>query len=360
MARLDIAVMDRVTLYLILSALGIASAALSWFLARATQRLAFRLGAIDEPKGGRKIHEIATPLLGGLGIGLVVLIAFGFLSPWLSVPSLALTGLMVATIILVIGGVLDDRHDLPAKYQILFPVAASAAAVLCGLSISHVTNPFGGAISLQWLKIGGFALVPSLLAFFWLMGVTYATKVMDGLDGLVTGQAVIGAVLIAALSLTQRYYQPSMAMLAIIVAGAFIGFLPHNVNPAKQFLGEAGSTLAGFLLGALAILSGAKLATALMVLGLPIADLAFVLAGRIRRGVSPFKGDDTHLHHKLLKAGLDKRHIVYLLWSMTALAGAAGLFVQTRGKALLFFLLCAVTAGLSAWADAKQKTKAKL
>lgn len=356
MAGLDVA-MDRTTLYLILVALGAASASLSWFLARATQRLALRLGAIDEPKGGRKIHEVATPLLGGLGIGLVVLIAFGFLSPWLSVPSLALTGLIIAMIALVVGGVLDDRHDLPAKYQILFPMVASAVAVICGLSISAITNPFGGAISLQWLTVGGVALVPSLLAFFWLMGVTYATKAMDGLDGLVTGQAVIGAALIAALSLTQRYYQPSMAMLAIIVVGAFIGFLPHNMNPAKQFLGEAGSTLAGFLLGALAILSGAKLATALMVLGLPIADLSFVLIGRLRRGASLFKGDDTHLHHKLLKAGLDKRHIVYLLWSLTALAGAAGLFVQTRGKALLFFLLCAVTAGLSAWADAKYKSK---
>jgi UDP-GlcNAc:undecaprenyl-phosphate GlcNAc-1-phosphate transferase len=352
--------MDRATLYLILAVLGIASAGLSWVLARSTQRLAMRLGAIDEPKGGRKIHEVATPLFGGLGIGLVILIAFGFLSPWLSVPSLALAGLLVATLILLFGGIMDDRYDLPAKYQILFSIAASAVAVLCGLSISHLTNPFGGTFSLQWMTVGGFALLPSLLAFFWLMGVTYATKVMDGLDGLVTGQAVIGAVLIAALALTQRYYQPSMAMLAIVVAGAFIGFLPHNSNPAKQFLGEAGSTLAGFLLGALAILSGAKLATALMVLGLPIADLAFVLAGRIHRGVSPFKGDDTHLHHKLLKAGLDKRHIVYLLWSLTALAGAAGLFVQTRGKALLFFLLCAVTAGLSAWADAKSKTKALL
>ncbi len=359
MAGLDVA-MDRTTLYLILAALGAASASLSWLLARATQCLALRLGAIDEPKGGRKIHEVATPLLGGLGIGLVVLIAFGFLSPWLSVPSLALTGLMIAIIILVIGGVLDDRYDLPAKYQILFPIVASVTAVVCGLSISVITNPFGGAISLQWLTVSGVALVPSLLALFWSMGVTYASKVMDGLDGLVTGQAVIGAALIAALSLTQRYYQPSMALLAIIVVGAFIGFLPHNMNPAKQFLGEAGSTLAGFLLGALAILSGAKLATALMVLGLPIADLSFVLIGRLRRGASLFKGDDTHLHHKLLKAGLDKRHIVYLLWSLTALAGAAGLFVQTRGKALLFFLLCAVTAGLSAWADAKHKSKSRI
>ncbi|MFO0765004.1 MAG: MraY family glycosyltransferase [Patescibacteria group bacterium] len=329
--------MSRVTLYLILAALGLASAALSWVLARATQRLAFRLRAIDEPKGGRKIHEMATPLLGGLGIGLVVLIAFGFLSPWLSVPSLALTGLMVAAIILMFGGVLDDRHDLPAKYQILFPIVGCVVAVACGLSISHITNPSGGAYSLQFWVIGGVAVLPSLLAFCWLMGVTYATKAMDGLDGLVTGQAVIGAMLIVALSLTQRYYQPSMAMLAVVVAGAFAGFLPHNMNPAKQFLGEAGSTLAGFLLGALAILSGAKLATALMVLGLPIVDLAFVLVGRVRRGVSPFKGDDTHLHHKLLKAGLDKRHVVYLLWSLTALVGAAGLFVQTREKSCYLF-----------------------
>lgn len=351
--------MNRESLYLILTLVGGASALLSWILAFVTQRFARRIEAIDYPKGGRKIHTVPTPLLGGLGIGLIILMAFGILSLFVNVPHWSITGLMIAIVILLIGGVLDDRYDLPAKYQIFFPVAASAIAVLFGLSIQYITNPIGGSISLEYLVIGGIALLPSLLAFFWLLGVTYATKVMDGLDGLVTGQVVIGASLIIALSLTQRYYQPSMAILAAVVCGAFIGFLPHNVNPAKQFLGESGSTLAGFLLGSLAILSGAKLATALMVLGLPIADLFFVLFGRLRRGVSLFKGDDSHLHHKLIKAGLDKRHAVYLLWSLTALAGAAGLFVQTRGKALLFIFLCAVTAGLSAWADASYKQRQK-
>jgi UDP-GlcNAc:undecaprenyl-phosphate GlcNAc-1-phosphate transferase len=166
---------------------------------------------------------------------------------------------------------------------------------------------------------------------------------------------VIGAVLIALLALTTRYFQPDVAILALMIAGAFLGFLPINFHPAKQFLGESGATLAGFSLGFLSILGGAKLATGLMALGFPLMDAAFVVLGRVSRGAPFWKGDDTHLHFKLLKAGLSQRQTVFLIWGVSLLTGLAALGLQSAGKAALIVWLFAVVLGLSAWAGSRAK-----
>ncbi len=331
----------------------------SFAAAFVSRALAFRFKILDQPTGGRKIHEQAIPLLGGLGIGCAVLLWFavliylqasGLVPPDRRIGLISILGFLNGIIILMVGGVLDDKYDLPPRIQWIFPALAALSVVLSGTSINEVTNWFGGApLQLGWAGLP--------LAFGWIMVVTYSIKFFDGLNGLVSGQAVIGGVLIALLSLTTPYYQPVVALMAAIVAGAYFGFLPHNFPRAKQFLGESGSLIAGFSLAFLSIVGGAKLATGLMALGFPLMDAVFVVIGRLAHGRSPFKGDDTHLHFKLLKAGLSQKQTVFLIWGLSAVTGVAALGLQSIGKVALVVWIALAVFGLSAWAGWRQKRK---
>lgn len=328
----------------------------SWLFAFFGRRLAIKVRAVDHPTGGRKIHAAPTALWGGIGIGLTIVGALIVAERlgWLTDPHLRplqLAGFIVAILVILVTGALDDRfHFSPPALFVLY-LLASIVVILTGTSIVQVT------------RIGSHdgvrlpALFGQSLALVWLMSVTFSTKFLDGLDGLVTGQAVIGSLLIAGLALSSAYHQPAIVVLAFLIAAAFIGFLPHNLYPAKQFLGESGSVLAGFALGFLSIVSGTKVAIALMALGLPLADATLVVLGRIVRGASPFRGDDTHLHFKLLKAGLSQRQVVMLLWTIAAAFGLAALAVQTRGKIALGIALIVLTAILSFFADVMRKSR---
>jgi len=341
----------------VLGLLIVIVAILSWSLAFSSRFWAKKLGAIDQPRGGRKIHKKPTPLFGGLGIGLTLIVTISALFalnviPLQGIDPLQITGFLLGVVVLMIGGLLDDRFDLSPKIQIIFPILAALLIIASGTSIDHVTHWIGhGAYSLIWWTLpgslfgvhGGLDMPADFITFIWLLAVMYAMKFLDGLDGLVAGQTIIGAGLITALALSHTFFQPAVALLALIVLAAFLGFLPHNLHPAKQFLGEAGSLIAGFSLGFLSIVSGAKVATALMAIGLPLADASLVVFGRLIRGASPFRGDDTHLHFKLLKAGLSQRHVVGILWAIALLFGLAAFGVQTRGKVLLLIVLVGVT-----------------
>jgi len=326
----------------------------SYCFARIIERIARSVKAVDHPTGGRKIHSVATPLWGGIAVALAIGGAVWALFPLLTavdIRPIQLVGYMVGVLILSIGGAIDDRRPLPPRIQILFPTLAALAVIMTGTGIIQVTDPFRhGAYSLIWAQwdwsVLGTTLrlsLPSdLLTFAWILVATYAMKILDGLDGLVTGLTVIGASIVGALSLSIAYYQPSVALFSGIIGGAYLGFLPRNINPAKHFLGESGSTIAGFSLAFLAILSGAKIAVALAALAVPIADLGLVVAGRVKRGAPWFKGDATHLHHRLVQAGLSQRVAVGLYWLVALVAGIAALSLQTKGKLFVIVLLCAV------------------
>ena len=146
------------------------------------------------------------------------------------------------------------------------------------------------------------------------------------------------------------YHLPAIALLSALAFGAYLGFLPVNVFPAKQFLGESGGTLAGFILGFLAIASGAKLATALMAVGVALIDVALVILGRFYRHVPITQGDRTHLHHQLFDAGFSQRQTAAIIWLIGLVFGFAALALQTQGKIVLFCLLIVVTIGLSLYA----------
>jgi predicted adenine nucleotide alpha hydrolase (AANH) superfamily ATPase len=172
------------------------------------------------------------------------------------------------------------------------------------------------------------------------MGMMYTTKLLDGVDGLVSGVSLIGVSIIFLFTLTSRYYQPDIAFASSALAGAILGFLFYNFNPASIFLGEGGSLFLGFAVGVLAIISGGKIAIALLVMGIPILDVSWVIFRRLISGKNPFKSaDKKHLHHRLLALGLSQRQTVFVFYFLSAFFGASALFLQSRGKLLALLAL---------------------
>lgn len=323
----------------------VGTATLSFFITRAVRRLATHLGVHDVPDLPRKIHARPLPTFGGLAIffsfllGVLALaLAFGTdeISPW------RVAGMVLGGLILVIGGLLDDKYDLRPAVQFCFPVAAALLVVLSGTHISYITNPFGGAIILDEWKVFSFPVLGGLLVFAWILGMTYTTKFLDGMDGLVSGISVIAGLVIFGLSLNPEVNQTTTAFLALLFAAACLGFLPHNFYPAKIFLGEAGSTLTGFMIATLAVISGGKIATALLVLGIPILDAAWVIVRRLWLRSSPFVGDKKHLHFRLLDIGLSQRQAVVFLYFLAAIFGFVAVFLQSLGKLVALLVLSLV------------------
>ncbi len=308
-------------------------------------KLAKRYDVVDRPTLARKIHLKPVPLAGGLGVFLSISLSLAIYyivapigAPHLidsHVTSKQLLGLFFGALVLIIGGLADDKFDLPPYKQIIGPLLAVVILLLSGLQVDKLTNPFGGYIELSHLW-------SSVLIFVWVLLVIYTTKFLDGLDGLVGGMTTINALVIAALSLF-FFVNHATALVAMATAGAFIGFLFFNFNPAKIFLGEGGSTLAGFIIATLAVLSGAKVATTMLIMGLPIMDALWVVAQRvIVDKKSPFVGDKKHLHYRLLASGMSPRQAVLLLWSLSMLFGASALFLQSSQKVIGLGVLLAV------------------
>lgn len=327
------------------------------------RRCALRYGIVDVPGSARKLHARPTPLLGGISIyvALVTLIVlYYFFRPesWIAITDAQvhgkhLIGILLGGGILAVGGMLDDIYSLRPRYQLIAPILAAIMVISFGIGVDVITNPFGGVIRLdQWNILlfwwndlpRYFTVFSDVITFVWLLGMMYTTKLLDGLDGLVSGITLIGAVIIALVSVLFFVNMPT-AVLSALVAGVFAGFLILNFYPAKIFLGEAGSTLAGYLLGVMAMISGAKFATLLLIFGIPILDVAWVLVRRIfieKR--SPFVGDRTHLHFRLLDAGFSHRTVVLMLYFLSASFGMSGLFLQSAQKIMALGVVIAVMA----------------
>jgi UDP-GlcNAc:undecaprenyl-phosphate/decaprenyl-phosphate GlcNAc-1-phosphate transferase len=332
----------------------ISAASAAFVLTYLVKGLALRFQVVDKPGLERKIHDKPMPLMGGvaiyagfMGVLIIAAAATGNVIGTITWPML--TGVALGGAVIVTGGVWDDIRNLPPKRQIIFPVVGVIIVILSGIGISKLSNPLGGFIELA-------APVSAALVFPYLLGAIYATKLSDGLDGLVAGLGAIGSLLIMALALTPKYFQPDVAIISAIAAGAFVGFLFWNFHPAKIFLGEGGATFTGFILGVLSIISGAKIAVALMALGVAVVDAAWVILRRVLwEKKSLASGDRKHLHHRLLDAGLGQRQAVILLWSISAAFGAATLLLQSSGKLVAFLLLAAVTLLVGVAAILKRK-----
>ncbi len=319
---------------------------LSMIATHAMKNIAFQYDITDKPGEQRKIHTHPIPLLGGIAVYSAIVVTLGiysFFAPK-ELPSFFGThvsiqhvlGILCGGAFLMIGGFLDDRYTLKPLQQIIWPMFAVGIVIASGIVVHRVTNPFGGTIELSFLGVPFFS---EGITFLWLMIVIYTTKFLDGLDGLVSGMTVIGSSIIALLSFFFFVNIPT-GLLAVVTAGAFLGFLVFNFHPATIFLGESGSTFAGFMLGVLAIISGAKFATAVLILGLPILDATWVIVRRtILEKKSPFKGDRKHLHFRLLDAGLSHRQAVFFIYILGLGFGVSALFLQSAQKLVSFGVL---------------------
>lgn len=328
-----------------------------------------KLGIVDKPHiQERKIHKKAIPLGGGVAIFIsffIVLWGVLYFEKNFFVYDIVprnLLGLFVGGLVLMIGGILDDVYNLKPRYQIIFPVCAALAVIGFGIGPHVITNPFGGSIDLSLWKIsvgdlGTVVVLADFLVFAWLLSMMFTTKFLDGLDGLVTGMVSIGACMVFFLSLQEKWYQPDVAMLSIIFAGASLGFLVWNWFPAKVFLGEGGSLFMGFMLGSLAIISGGKIATTLLVMGVPMLDVARVIFLRIYKKKPVYVGDNEHLHFRLLESGLSQRQAVLLLYTIALLFGITTLFLQSSQKFIALVFLFVLMLLLGVWFTTKSKVK---
>lgn len=312
---------------------GIVACLLVLLLTPLVAAVAHRLGIVDHVRPGRKVHRRTTPLMGGVGIWLacagviaVVLWRSNILTQG-EVGVAHYVGLLLAALVLVVGGVVDDRWSLKPLQQIGFPIVAALIAIAGGLGVAKITNPFGGVFlfeTMQWhlFWLGAHPVVVSwpgdVFVFVWLLGMMFTVKLLDGLDGLATSIGAVGVWIVLLLAGTAAYFQPDVQMLAYIILGALLGFLAWNWHPARIFLGEGGALLIGFLLGALAIISGGKIATLLLVMGVPILDVVWVLWRRWKSGARVSQGDRRHLHHRLYDLGLTQPQVV-LLYAVIAL-----------------------------------------
>lgn len=306
------------------------------------KKIALRFNIVDEPDKERKIHKAKTPLLGGVAVFFTFFVALYFVRDIILAGNLEVShwlGFFIGACFIMIGGFLDDKYNLKPQIQFIFPLLAVASVIFGGVSIEKITNPFGG-----FLYPGLFSII---LIIFWLLGMMYTTKLLDGVDGLVAGVTAIGGFIIFLFTMTTKYYQPDVGIAALIFSAACLGFLIFNWHPAKIFLGEGGSLFLGYALGVLAIISGGKIAIALLVMGIPIMDVIWTIIRRTVAGKNPFKfADRKHLHFRLLNLGLSQRKTVLIYYGFSLFFGLSALFLQSRGKMLALIILILIMLGI--------------
>lgn len=277
--------------------------------------------------------------------GVAMFLAFSFVVFFDA--NLALTrelyGVLLGGALILIFGLWDDLIELGWKAQVFFQVAVTALIFIFGLRITTITNPFGGVWSFPF---SDFLLLAFVLLFFWVALVVNALNWLDGLDGLCGGVALITLATIFFLSLKPEVYQPPIALVAVIGAGVAGGFLVFNMHPARILAGTVGSMFLGFLIAVLSVIAGMKVATALLVLSLPIADALFVILQRLYEGASIFQPDKRHLHYKLMELGWSERRVAAFFFLVTGLIAVVALHTQALGKFVALLLTLAIIFSL--------------
>lgn len=301
------------------------------------RKLAIIAGAVAIP-GARKVHLGPIPCWGGLGIYL------GFAAALVcSVPlNREMLGLLLGGLVILVVGLIDDRRALSPWAKLAGQIGAAAVLVSFGVTIKFMTNPFGGMISL------GYFSIPFTIA--WVVAITNALNLVDGLDGLAAGIAVISAGTVAVISLGQGALP--VAFCAMLLGAAALGFLPYNFHPARIFMGDTGAMFLGFMLASLSALGLTKSATAfslilpILILGIPIFDLLFAIVRRLLRGQHIFTADKGHLHHRLLDMGLTHRQTVLMIYAINLILGGSAILLThlttDQGVVMLLVLMTAI------------------
>ncbi len=320
------------------------------------RRIVLRYRIVDRPNA-RRVNTRPIPRAGGLAIAAAfLLVAGGFVllnerfgwvpTPLTLDPSNFLALFLGGAAAAALGGI-DDLFDLRARWQLAGQVGLALIAVALGIGITVINNPFGDRDVIRFSE-------PFSVGFtiFWIVGMINSINWIDGLDGLSTGVALIASVTLGLLSLTTQVSQPLVAVLCFALAGALAGFLRWNFHPAKIFSGTSGVQFVGYTLAVLSILGSAKVAVAVLVLGVPIIDTFWIIVRRVGRGGSPFAPDRSHIHHRLLDLGLSHRDTVLVIYGICASLGVLAMLL-TGLTQFYAFLGVFVVSGLILFAPTR-------
>jgi len=291
------------------------SGCVAFFMTPQVRKFAVHVGAVDQPSA-RRINDHPVPRMGGISIFCGLMLSLLFFAKL----TLQVRGIMLGAVIISVMGGLDDIYDLPPWAKFLAQFVAAFIAIRCGVVVDAVTN---------WLGFGESVFVGRVLSYLmtalWIVYCTNAVNFIDGLDGLAVGMTTISAATLFFISL--RVADPNISVILICLIGACLGFLPFNWNPAKIFMGDVGSQMLGFVLSTVSVIGLFKmhaLVTMLipvLAMAVPIADTAFAIIRRLRKGQSPFKADRGHFHHRLLDLGLTQKQVVLFLYSIAIVLG---------------------------------------
>lgn len=322
-------------------------------------RFAKYAGIIDDPKKNKHekvIHTYPTPRGGGIALFL----AFVFTSLLFLPLDRYLRGILAGSVVIVVTGFLDDKYNLNPYLRILLGFLAAAFPIASGIGISFISNPLGGIIDLSQPQIQ-FSLfgqerslwvLSSLFGAFWIVFIMNMLNMgAKGVDGQLTGTVIVAATIMAILSLRNSADITSWPaiIIAAIIAGAYSGFLPWHIYPQKIMPAYGGSTLAGYLLAILSILSTAKVGALMLILGVPIIDTIYQMARRMATGRSPVWGDRGHLHHRLLDAGWSKSKVAIFYWLSTLVLGVPALYLNSSFKFYTIIGVAIALGGLILW-----------
>ena len=307
---------------------------------------AFKINAIDVPKDNRRMHTMPIPRIGGLAI------FFGFfisiiVSGNMTMP---LRGILIGGTIIAVLGVIDDLFALHAGIKIVVQLAAATTTVMSGVRIDMLSN-FNFFSDNRYFSLGFLSIPVSIL---WILAITNAVNLIDGLDGLAAGVSAIASLTFMMIAFLTS--MTDMAIIAAALAGACIGFLPYNMNPAKIFMGDTGATFLGFTLATISIQGMFKMyavvsfAVPLLALGFPIFETVFSVVRRLRAGRKPWEGDRNHLHHKLIDVGFSQKQAVAIMCSVSAILGLTAVvltgYTAVRALSLLVIALLVVFMGV--------------
>ena len=331
----------RLRVFLALAAAGAACFA----AAPLSEKLAIRIGAMDRPGESRRVHDRPVPRLGGLAIYLGFLAGALLFSP-LPRPVL---GILWGSAVIVLTGAADDLWDLSPWLKLLGELIAALIALGHGVQIHILTHPV--SLAGEVISLGALSVPATLL---WIVGMTNALNLIDGLDGLAAGTALISCVCLLAVSL----FLPEATDVSVLLAalgGACAGFLPFNRHPARIFMGDTGALLLGYVLSCASALGLLKMYTAvtfampLLILALPLSDTVFAVVRRLRKGESPLKADRGHIHHRLLAMGFTQKQAVAVLCAVSAILGLAAVVLSAGGAARWWLLLLAGLIAGGTW-----------
>jgi UDP-GlcNAc:undecaprenyl-phosphate/decaprenyl-phosphate GlcNAc-1-phosphate transferase len=304
------------------------------------------LGVVDRSTKrdhAKHIHTRPVPRGGGIPILIAMLLAtLSFLKV-----DAQIAGIFAGAVILTIAGILDDLLDISPYLRLFLGIIAAIIVVSTGIGIAYVSNPFGGGVIQLDMEF-----ITNILTVLWIVwGMNFVNMGAKGLDGQLPGVTMIAAIVMGILSF--RFVGDVTAWpstyLSFALAGAYAGLLFFNMYPQKIMPGWGGGALAGYFLAVLSILSGAKVATALIVLGVPLMDVVYAIVRRVAAGKSPVWGDTGHLHHQLLKIGWSKRQVAAFYWLVTAVLGTIALQLNSQMKIYTILLIAVSVGGALLW-----------